>query len=142
MAQNIQQFPADRPVASATSELGTPRLTPIIISGLEGPDGDDWPTSQSGLNSDSPQFHVIRAVQTWAEIYQIGDTRGSSSYFTVICRDSSIPYDSGDSYTAVGNTVTKLQSAVRALEPVGDYDFSDCTVVVGLLSDDDTDNSF
>jgi len=127
-----------------TQETGTPRLTPIIIEGLLDPtDGnEDWPSSELGLAKNGPQFKVLQALQQFVTVYSVGDSRGSSGTLTVICRDSSIPYDSGETFKDVGETITKLQTAVRAIATDDDYKYSDLTVEVGMISDDDTDNSF
>ena len=127
-----------------SSELGTPRLTPIIISNLEDTEGGgvSWDSTETPLGAASAQHKVVQALQQYVEVYQIGDNRGDSSLFTVICRDSSIPYDAGTTFANVGSTITDLQDAVRAIGVDATNSFENCTVVVGLLSDDDTDNGF
>jgi hypothetical protein len=126
-----------------TSEIGTPRLTPIIIDDLKDlADVDaEWDVSELGLAKNSPQFKVIQALQQFVTVYSIGDSRGDDK-LTVICRDSSIPYNNGDTFKNVTNTITKLQTAVRAIATDDVYKYSDLTVKVGMLSDEDTDNPF
>ena len=126
-----------------TSETGTPKLTPIVIYNLLDPEDNNpgWPSSELGLGRNSPQFKVIQALQQFVTVYSVGDTRGNNG-FTVICRDSSIPYNDGETFKDVGNTISKLQTAVRAIATDANYKYSDLTVQVGMLSDDDTDNAF
>jgi hypothetical protein len=132
-----------------TSEIGTPRLTPLYIQGLRDPitleesgSADDWFSSKDGLAKNSAQFKVVQALQQFVTIYKVGDTRGESSFFTVLCRDSSIPYDGSDTFKDVGNNITKLQDAVRLTPADDDFDYGGVIVKIGMISDDDTDNSF
>lgn len=127
-----------------TSETGTPKLTPIVITGLLDPTdaNENWPSSELGLGRNGPQYKVVQALQQFVTVYSVGDSRGSSSVLTIICRDSSIPYNDGDTFKNVDNAITKLQTAVRAIPTDADYKYSDCVVEVGMISDDDTDNAF
>jgi hypothetical protein len=126
-----------------TQETGTPRLTPIIIDDLYTAADDiaDWPISQLGLAKNGPQFKVLQALQQFVTVYSIGDSRGDDK-LTVICRDSSIPYDDGKTFKDVEEVITKLQTAVRAIATDDEYKYSSLTVNIGLISDDDTDNPF
>ena len=127
-----------------TQETGTPRLTPIIIEGLLDPtdSNEDWPSSELGLERNGPQFKVLQALQQFVTVYSVGDSRGSSDTLAVICRDSSIPYDDGETFKDVTSTITKLQTAVRAIPTDDNYKYSDLTVEIGMISDDDNDSRF
>jgi hypothetical protein len=128
-----------------TSEMGTPKITPVIINvnGQTLPSGNDvWAdddTDVENYNLDSDYqtqgdvFLAIQAVQQFCTVYEVGCS-SDSSILTVMCRDSSIPYDAGDTFQNEGNTITKLQTAVRAA-------LSGATVLVriGRIKDDDTD---
>jgi hypothetical protein len=52
-----------------------------------------------------------------------------------MCRDSSIPYNAGDTFQNEGNTITKLQTAVRAA-----LGGAAVIVRIGRIADDDTDD--
>jgi hypothetical protein len=128
-----------------TSEMGTPKITPVIINvnGQTLPSGNDvWANNDtdvenyditSDYQTQGDVFLAIQAVQQFCTVYEVGCS-SDSSILTVMCRDSSIPYDAGDTFQNEGNTITKLQTAVRAA-------LSGATVLVriGRIKDDDTD---
>jgi hypothetical protein len=58
-------------------------------------------------------FLAVQAVQQFCEVYEVGGS-SDSDYLTLMCRDSSIPYDAGTTFQNDGSTITKLQTAVRA----------------------------
>jgi hypothetical protein len=128
-----------------SSEFGTPKITPVIINvnGQTLPSGNDvWANNDTDVDNylitsdyqtQGDVFLAIQAVQQFCEVYEVGCS-SDSSILTVMCRDSSIPYDAGDTFQNEGNTITKLQTAVRAA-------LSGATVLVriGRIKDDDTD---
>ena len=128
------------------SELGTPKITPVIISvnGETLPSGetqwavDDNDLQNINLNSDyqtqGDVFLAVRAIQEYCTVYEVGGSSGSS-FLTVMCRDSSIPYDDGTDFNSDTETITKLQTAVRAA--LGGAAVS---VYIGRVVDDDTDS--
>jgi hypothetical protein len=86
-----------------------------------------------GRAPNSDVFKAVQAIQEFCEIHEVGCT--SDSYIlTVLVRDSSIPYDAGDTFQNAGNTITKLQTAVRAA-----LDGAAVTVKIGRIKDDDTE---
>jgi hypothetical protein len=129
-----------------SSTFGTPQLTALILStdGEVLPNGttlwcpDD--TDEENYNPDSDfaspgsdVYHAVRAIQQYCEIYQVGGS-SDSELFTIIVRDSSIPYADGQTFQSEGQQVAALQTVVReALEgaPV--------LVYIGRITDDDTD---
>jgi len=112
-----------------TSEMGTPRLTPLIIDNY----GDTTFYENQFSNPNSIQFKIIQALQQWVTIYVIGQV--DSSDFTILVRDSSIPYNDGDTFANVDNSVDKLEAAVRALG----VEFENYTVKIGEIDGDETD---
>lgn len=128
-----------------SSEFGTPKITPVIID----TDGETLPSSQSvWANTDTDEgnyaitsdyqtqgdvFLAIRALQQFSTVYEVGCSSGSS-ILTVMCRDSSIPYDGTDTFQNAGNTITKLQTAVRAA-----LGGAAVIVKIGRIKDDDTE---
>jgi hypothetical protein len=79
-------------------------------------------------------FLAVQAVQQFCEIYEVGCS-SDSNYLTVMCRDSSIPYDEFNTFQNSGNTITKLQTVVRAA-----LDGAAVLVTIGRIKDDDTRN--
>ena len=128
-----------------TSEIGTPKITPVIINtdGQQLPSGqttwadDDTDVENYNIDSDyqtqGDVFLAVQALQQFCTIYEIGCSSDSSD-LTVLCRDSSIPYDAGDTFQNAGNTITKLQTAVRAA-----LGGAEVIVRIGRIKDDDTD---
>lgn len=128
-----------------SSELGTPKITPVIINtqGETLPSGEtvwaDGDTDQenysitSDYQTQGDVFLAVQAVQQFCEVYEVGGS-SDSNFLTMMCRDSSIPYDGSDTFQSEGNTITKLQTAVRAA-----LGGAAVTVYVGRLVDDDTD---
>lgn len=128
-----------------TSELGTPMITPVIINtqGETLPSGetswalDDSDAGNYSITSDyqtqGDVFLAVQAIQQYCEVYQVGGST-DSSFLTVMCRDSSIPYDEGTNFQNDGTTITVLQNVVRAA--LGGAAVS---VYIGRLVDDDTD---
>ena len=129
-----------------TSEMGTPKITPVIISvnGETLPSGEiEWATNDTdleniNLNSDyqtqGDVFLAVRAIQEYCTVYEVGGS-SESGLLTVMCRDSSIPYDAGTDFNSDTQTITKLQTAVRAA--LGGAAVS---VTIGRITDDDTDS--
>lgn len=130
-----------------SSEFGTPKITPVILNTNDNtlPSGNsDWCPNDNldilnyNLNSDfrtanSDVFLAVQAIQQYCEVYEVGGS-SSSVYLTVMCRDSSIPYDDGTTFQNDGSTITKLQDAVRnALGGV------EVLVEIGRIVDNDTD---
>jgi len=129
-----------------SSEFGTPRLTPLILntdsesmaSGNSSwcpndTDEDNLLISSDFQNRNSDVFKAVQAISQYCEIYEVGGS-SDSNIITIVCRDSSIPYDAGSTFLNEGSTVTKLQNAVRSA--VG----SEYTLVyIGRITDDDTD---
>jgi hypothetical protein len=128
-----------------TSEMGTPKITPVIIwtDGETLPSGETVWASNDGdatnydLTSDfqtqGDVFLAVQAIQQFCTVYEVGGS-SDSEYLTVMCRDSSIPYDAGTTFQDDGDTITVLQTAVRAALGGTAVD-----VTVGRLVDDDTD---
>jgi hypothetical protein len=112
-----------------TSEMGTPRLTPLVIYN----DGDYYFYESEFDDPNSKQFQIIQTLQQFVEIYTIGEVDDYD--FTVLVRDSSIPYNDGDTFEDDGSEVDILQDAIRALGS----DFEDHTVTIGEIDGDDTD---
>ena len=108
-----------------TSEMGTPKITPVILY----TDSQTLPSGQSSWTSNDTDvqnylitseyqtrgdvFLAVQAVQQFCEVYEVGGS-SDSDYLTLMCRDSSIPYDAGTTFQNDGSTITKLQTAVRA----------------------------
>ena len=78
-------------------------------------------------------FLAVQAIQQFCEVYEVGGSSDSNN-LTVMCRDSSIPYDAGDTFQNDGNTITVLQTAVRAA-----LGGAAVLVQIGRIVDDDTD---
>jgi hypothetical protein len=128
-----------------TSEMGTPKITPVMLY----TDGQTLPSGESAWTSNDTSvdnylitseyqtrgdvFKAIQAVQQFCEVYEVGCS-SDSDYLTVMCRDSSIPYDDGDTFQNEGNTITKLQTAVRAA-----LGGAAVIVRIGRIADNDTD---
>jgi hypothetical protein len=127
-----------------TSELGTPKITPVIIDtdGQTLPSGettwadDDNDVDNYDITSDyqtqGDVFLAVQAIQQYCEVYEIGGS-SDSDILTVMCRDSSIPYDAGNTFQNSGNTITKLQTLVRAA-----LGGASVLVTIGRIKDDDT----
>jgi hypothetical protein len=127
-----------------TSELGTPKITPVIVN----TDGETLPSGESSWTSNDTDvqnylitseyqtrgdvFLAVQAIQQYCEVYEIGGS-SDSNYLTVMCRDSSIPYDAGTTFQNSGNTITKLQTLVRAA-----LGGALVLVTIGRIKDDDT----
>jgi hypothetical protein len=108
-----------------TSEMGTPKITPVILY----TDSQTLPSGESSWTSNDTDvqnylitseyqtrgdvFLAVQAVQQFCEVYEVGGS-SDSDYLTLMCRDSSIPYDAGTTFQNDGSTITKLQTAVRA----------------------------
>ena len=128
-----------------TSEMGTPKITPIMINTDSEtlPSGNDvWASNSSDVNNylitgdyqtQGDVFLAVRAIQQFCEVYEVGGS-SDSDHLTVMCRDSSIPYDEGDTFQNDGNTITVLQDAVRAA-----LGGAEVEVRIGRIVDDDTD---
>ncbi len=143
MANNGQGVNTRRIIPS--SELGTPKITPVILStnGQTLPSGENsWAIGDtnndnysitSDYNTQGDVFLAVRAVQQYCEVYEVGCS--SDSYrLTIMVRDSSIPYDDGTSFLNEGSTITKLQTAVRAA-----LGGATVNVLIGQVGDSDTD---
>ena len=129
-----------------TSEMGTPKITPVILytDSVTLPSGESSWTSndtdvQNYLITSEYQtrgdiFKAVQAVQQFCEIYEVGGS-SDSNYLTLMCRDSSIPYDAGTTFQNDGSTITKLQTAVRAA-----LGGAAVEVTIGRITDDDTDD--
>jgi hypothetical protein len=122
-----------------------PQLTPVIIH----TDGQTLPSGQTAwaendsdtdnylITSDYQEqrgdiFKTVQAIQLYCEVYEVNGA-SDTSRLTVIVRDSSIPYDEGDTFQNAGNTITKLQTAVRAA-----LGGAEVLVTIGRFKDDDT----
>jgi hypothetical protein len=128
-----------------TSEMGTPKITPVILytDGVTLPSGESSWTSndtnvQNYLITSEYQtrgdiFKAVQAVQQFCTVYEVGGS-SDSNYLTLMCRDSSIPYDAGTTFQNDGSTITKLQTAVRAA-----LGGAAVIVRIGRIADDDTD---
>ena len=128
-----------------SSEFGTPRITTVFLDsdGQTLPDGETgWAINDSDADNllktgefqspNSNVFRAVQAIQQYCEVYQVGGS-SDSFYLTVMCRDSSIPYDDGTSFVDAGSTITKLQTAVRAA-----LGGAAVLVQIGRIKDDDT----
>jgi hypothetical protein len=129
-----------------SSTFGTPQLTALILSTDEEtlPNGSDvWCPNDEDADNYNPDsdfaspgsdvYLAVRAIQQYCEIFQVGGS-SDSFYFTVIVRDSSIPYGPGQTFQSEGETVAALQTAVR--EALGG---AEVLVTIGRITDDDTD---
>lgn len=128
-----------------SSEFGTPKITPVIIhtDGQTLPSGEvEWAVDDanndnylitSDFQTQGDVFLVVRAIQEYCEVYEVGCTSGSYR-LTIMCRDSSIPYDAGTSFLNEGSTITKLQTAVRAA-----LGGAAVNVLIGQIAGSDTD---
>jgi hypothetical protein len=126
-----------------SSELGTPKITPVILI-ADGtlPSGNDlWADGDNDVqnyNLDSDYqtqgdvFLAVQAIQQFCEVYEVGGS-SDSSILTLMCRDSTIPYDDGTSFQNDGATITVLETALTTAG------FTDVLVRVGRITDDDTD---
>ena len=129
-----------------SSEFGTPKLTPVILNTDEQtlPSGETyWSTDSDAENllktgdyqsANSMVFRAVQAIQQYCEVYEVGGS-SDSDFLTVMCRDSSIPYNNGTSFVDVGSTITKLQTAVRAA-----LGGAAVLVQIGRIADDDTND--
>ena len=124
-----------------------PQLTPVILntdgqtlpSGLTAWTENDNDTDNYLLTSEYQAqrgdiFKAVQAIQQFCEVFEVGGN-SDSDYLTVMCRDSSIPYDDGTTFQNDTSTITKLQTAVRAA--LGN---AAVLVTIGRLVDDDTDD--
>jgi hypothetical protein len=122
-----------------------PQLTPVILntdeqtlpSGLTAWTENDSDTDNYLLTSEYQAqrgdiFKAVQAIQQFCEVFEVGGN-SDSDYLTVMCRDSSIPYDTGDTFQNDGNTITKLQTAVRAA-----LGGAAVLVTIGRIVDNDT----
>jgi hypothetical protein len=75
----------------------------------------------------------VQAIQQFCTVYEVGAST-ISEHLTVMCRDSSIPYDAGTTFQNDGSPITVLQTAVRAA-----LGGALVTVNIGRIEDDDTD---
>jgi hypothetical protein len=129
-----------------SSTFGTPQLTSIILNTDSEtlPNGSSaWCPNDEDLDNYSPDsdfgspgsdvYYAVRAIQQYCEIFQVGGS-SDSNYFTIIVRDSSIPYGEGQTFQSEGETVAALQTAVR--EALGG---TAVLVTIGRITDDDTD---
>jgi hypothetical protein len=128
-----------------TSEMGTPKITPVILHTNEQtlPSGESaWTSSDTNVQNylitseyqtQGDVFLAVQSVQQFCTVYEVGGS-SDSNYLTLMCRDSSIPYDAGDTFQNDGNTITKLQTAVRAA-----LGGALVEVTIGRIVDDDTD---
>jgi hypothetical protein len=129
-----------------SSTFGTPQLTSIILNtdGETLPNGTEyWAPNDSDLDNYNPDsdfaspgsdvYFAVRAIQQYCEIFQVGGT-SDSNYFTIIVRDSSIPYGPDQTFQSEGETVVALRDAVR--EALGG---AQVLVYIGRITDDDTD---
>ena len=128
-----------------TSEIGTPKITPVILNtedALLPSGGEDW-ASDDTVNTDNYSltvdfqtqgdvFLAIRAIQQYCEVYEVGGSV-DGNFITLMCRDSSIPYDAGTTFQNDGSTITVLQTAVRAA-----LDGAAVTVKIGRVVDANT----
>jgi hypothetical protein len=127
-----------------TSEMGTPKITPVILY----TDSQTLPSGESSWTSNDTDvqnylitseyqtrgdiFKAVQAVQQFCEVYEVGGS-SDSDYLTLMCRDSSIPYDAGTTFQNDGSTITKLQTAVRAA-----LGGAAVLVTIGRIVDNDT----
>jgi hypothetical protein len=130
-----------------SSEFGTPKITPIIFNtnGQTLPSGNTAWAPNDGTNlvnysitsdfqsQNGDVFKVVQAVQQYCEIYEVGCT-SDSNRLTIMCRDSSIPYDAGTTFLNEGSTITTLRTAVRAA-----LGGAEVLVLIGQIGDSDTD---
>lgn len=129
-----------------SSTFGTPQLTSIILNtdGETLPNETEyWCPNDEDLDNYSPDsdfgsagsdvYYAVRAIQQYCEVFQVGGS-SDSNYFTIIVRDSSIPYGPGQTFQSEGETVAALQTAVR--EALGG---TAVLVTIGRITDDDTD---
>ena len=128
-----------------SSELGTPKITPVILSTNSQtlPSGEtQWAAADnnndnynitSDYQTQGDVFLAVQAVQQYCEVYEVGCS-STSTRLTIMCRDSSIPYDDGTSFLNEGSTITVLQTAVRAA-----LGGALVNVLIGQIGDSDTD---
>jgi hypothetical protein len=130
-----------------SSEFGTPKVTPIILdagpTNLPGSGNSRWVSDQetdeenylitSEYQTQGDVFKAVQAIQQYCDVHEVGCTSDSTD-LTVFVRDSSIPYNAGDTFQDAGNVITKLQTAVRAALGGAEVD-----VTIGRVTDDDTD---
>jgi hypothetical protein len=125
--------------------MGTPKITPVIILGegqtlpsgetlwADNDDNEDNYDITSDYQTQGDVFLAVQAIQQFCEVYEVGGSSNSNT-LTVMCRDSSIPYDAGDTFQDDGDTITVLQTAVRAA-----LGGAAVLVQIGRVVDDDTD---
>jgi hypothetical protein len=122
-----------------------PQLTPVILdansqtlpSGLTAWTENDSDTDNYLLTSEYQAqrgdiFKAVQAIQQYCEVFEVGGN-SDSDILTVMCRDSSIPYDDGTTFQNDGSTITKLQTAVRAA-----LGGAAVLVTIGRIVDNDT----
>ena len=128
-----------------SSEFGTPKITPVLLdaNGQLLPSGNTaWCPNDSDVENydvgsdfrtaNSDVFLAVQAIQQYCEVYEVGGS-SDSDFLTVMCRDSSIPYDNGTTFQNDGSTITILQTAVRAALGGATVD-----VRIGRLVDNDS----
>ncbi len=130
-----------------SSELGTPKITPIILNtnGQTLPSGntawapndstnaDNYSITSDFQSQNSDVFLAVQAVQQYCEVYEVGCT-SDSNRLTIMCRDSSIPYDAGTTFLNEGSTITILRDAVRTA-----LGGAAILLLIGQIGDSDTD---
>lgn len=128
-----------------SSTFGTPHLTSLVLlADSVLPNGtSNWcPNDSDDANYDpagdfaspgSDVYLAVRAIQQYCEVFLVGGS-SFSDYFTVIVRDSSIPYGPGQTFQSEGQSIAALEAAVSEA-----LDGATVFVRIGRITDDDTD---
>jgi hypothetical protein len=115
-----------------------PKLTPVMVynddfSWTEENDADNYLSTSQYQANNSRVFRAVQAIQQFCEVFEVGNNSFSGT-ITMMCRDSSIPYDAGTDFNNEGADIAKLTQALTLAFP-GEFVYAR----VGLITDDDTD---
>jgi hypothetical protein len=138
-----------RKIGKPRSDLATPTNLPLNVrtgdNTLPGSGSTNWTTdsndndnflSTSEFNdSNSDIARAVKVIQQYCEVFEIGGNSGNQM-ITIMVRESSVPYNDGQSFLNEGDSITKLTDALNA-----EFGFTTMEVDIGRIVDDDTDGS-
>ena len=138
-----------RKIGKPRSDFGTPTNLPLNVKTngdtLPGTDETVWANDNSDndnflstsdfTTSNSDIARAVKVIQQYCEVYEIGGNSDSST-LTIMVRESSVPYNDGQTFLDEGASITKLTDALNA-----EFGFTGMEVDIGRIVDDDTDGS-
>lgn len=138
-----------RKIGKPRSDFATPTNLPLNVrtggETLPGTESSSWTTSSNDNDnflstsefndSNSDIARAVNVIQQYCEVYEVGGA-SNSSIFTIMVRESSVPYNDGQSFLDEGASITKLTNALNA-----EFGFTNMEVDIGRIVDDDTDGS-